>query len=74
MLYFNAAISEKLPKKTNLVVLRLDFLVLDIDDLNKLSILLFWRFFFSLFRLFHSRSYVLTIVTYVYDVYELSPS
>lgn len=74
MLYFNAVISEKLPKKTNLVVLRLDFLVLDIDDLNKLSILLFWRFFFSLFRPFNSRSYVLTIVTYVYDVYELSPS
>ena len=74
MLYFDAVISEKLPNKTNLAVLRLDCLVLDIDELNKPSILLFWRFFFSLFRPFHSRSYVLTIVTYVYEVYDLNPS
>ena len=74
MLYFDAVISEKLPNKTNLAVLRLDCLVLDIDDLNKLSILLFWRFFFSLFRRFHSRSSVLSIVTYVYEVSDLNPS
>ena len=74
MLYFDAVISEKLPNKTNLAVLRLDCLVLDIDELNKLSILLFWRFFFSLLGPFHSRSYVLSIVTYVYEVYDLNPS
>ena len=61
MLYFDAVISEKLPKKTNLAVIRLDCLVLDINDLNKLSILLFWRFFFSLFHPFHSRSYALLL-------------
>lgn len=63
MLYFDSVISKNLPEKTNLAVLRLDCLVLNIDELNKLSILLFWRFFFSLFYPFHSRSYVLTIIT-----------
>ena len=63
MLYLDSVICKNLPEKTNLAVLRLDCLVLNIDELNKLSILLFWRFFFSLFYPFHSRSYVLTIIT-----------
>lgn len=41
MLYFDSVVCENLPEKTNLVFLRLDNLVLCIDNLNELSNLLF---------------------------------
>ena len=74
MLYFDSVICENLPEKTNLAVLCLDNLILGVDDLNELGVLVFERFLFTLLGPFHSRSYVLTIVTYVYEVYDLNPS
>ncbi len=41
MLYFDSVISKNLPEKANLAVLRLDSLVLCIDDLNELCILVY---------------------------------
>lgn len=71
MLYFDSVISKNLPEKTNLTVLRLDSLVLCIDDLNELGILVFERLLFTLLGPFRSRSYVLAIVTNVPGIYQL---
>ena len=49
MLYFDFVICKNLPEKTNLAILRLDSLVLCVDDLNELCILVFERLLFPLF-------------------------
>ena len=62
MLYLDSVICKNLPEKTNLAVLRLDSLVLCIDDLNELGILIIKRFSFSLFGPFCASFDILVVM------------